>query len=130
MMPQPTLGSFIKYFSRLSPIKFKDKTPKPTPINPEITVITGVRRCGKSSLLMRYARELSAAAGWAVFYLDFEDPRLAEIQGSELQQAYEIWRSNLSFTPERIFFAFDERVLWHDVYMIYIIVNLINNSCV
>ena len=37
---QPTLWSLMKYSSKLLPINFKVKTPKATPINPEITVIT------------------------------------------------------------------------------------------
>ena len=40
MSPQPTEGSLIKYFSKLSPMRASVRTPIPTPINPEITVIT------------------------------------------------------------------------------------------
>lgn len=54
----------------------------------EITAITGVRRCGKSTLLRAILKQHSPSP---VIYLNFEDPRLADFQPADFQRLYELW---------------------------------------
>lgn len=72
----------------------------------EISVITGVRRCGKSSLLSLIAGQLGTTD--AIFYLNFEDVRLVSFQLEDFQRALDAWLELRPSTPQKIFFFYDE----------------------
>lgn len=74
--------------------------------SPEISVITGVRRCGKSSLLSLIAKHLGTTE--AIFYLNFEDVRLISFELDDFQKALDAWLELKQSTPEKIFFFYDE----------------------
>jgi predicted AAA+ superfamily ATPase len=74
--------------------------------SPEISVITGVRRCGKSSLLSLIAQELESTE--AIFYLNFEDIRLISFNVEDFQRAFDAWLEMRPVSPEKIFFFYDE----------------------
>lgn len=69
--------------------------------NKEVTVITGVRRCGKS-VLMNKARMQSTEQD---YYFNFEDDRLAAFTSSDFQLLYEVF---LELYGEQNTFYFDE----------------------
>jgi predicted AAA+ superfamily ATPase len=54
---------------------------------PEVAVVTGVRRCGKSTLLRQHARKWKADC--AIHYLNFEEQRLTRFEVDDFQTAYE-----------------------------------------
>jgi predicted AAA+ superfamily ATPase len=58
----------------------------------DITVITGVRRCGKSTLLASVAREVPQTS--TVFYINFDDPRLVDFKASDFEPLYKLWVKN------------------------------------
>jgi len=73
----------------------------------EASVITGVRRCGKSTLLKQIAKTLAPDSN--LLYLSFDDPRLVTFESADFERLYEDWLSR----PERIhggldFLIFDE----------------------
>ena len=72
----------------------------------EVTVVTGVRRCGKSSLLHELLR--STPPNTEVFYMDFDDPLLSYFADDDFQKAYEASLEMLSSEPERLIIIFDE----------------------
>lgn len=53
-----------------------------------ISVITGVRRCGKSTLLRQI---YSTYKDHKLYYLDLEDPRLRSFEADDFQACNEIW---------------------------------------
>jgi len=55
----------------------------------EITIITGVRRSGKSSLLEQYIKSLKNID--TCIYINFEDPQLLEFTAEDFSKAYDIW---------------------------------------
>ena len=55
-----------------------------------VSIITGVRRCGKSTLLLQM-RDLLAAGQTAFFYLRFDDPRLNLFDARDFEVAHQIW---------------------------------------
>lgn len=57
---------------------------------PEATVITGVRRCGKSTLVQQHARKL-LRRGSAVLYLTFEDSRLDGFTLPDFNRLFDCW---------------------------------------
>ncbi len=69
--------------------------------NKEITVITGVRRCGKS-ILMQYIRSNAKERD---YYFNFEDDRLATFTSEDFQLLYEVL---LELYGEQKTFYFDE----------------------
>lgn len=73
---------------------------------PEVSVITGVRRCGKSSLLSLIAAEVGSTD--SLFYLNFEDVRLVSFGLDDFQRALDAWLELKQTTPDRIFFFYDE----------------------
>lgn len=73
--------------------------------DPEITVITGVRRSGKSTTLEELL--LSEAIFEKAIYVNFEDPRLGEFKAEDFQDIYEIWYAE-NQTAEKRIAIFDE----------------------
>jgi predicted AAA+ superfamily ATPase len=74
--------------------------------SPEVCVISGIRRCGKSTLLRQIAESLSASHN--VFLLELDDPRLEKFEGNDFQVAYELWRQQTPQLHERTLFLWDE----------------------
>jgi len=74
--------------------------------NREVSVITGVRRSGKSSLLSLIAAHLGSKE--SILYLNFEDIRLVSFELADFQKALDAWLELKPSTPERIFFFYDE----------------------
>lgn len=72
----------------------------------ESTVISGVRRCGKSFFMKLLAQELQKEA--AIFYLDFDDPRLINFSTEDFETAYKLWLSWFPTLPEQVVMFFDE----------------------
>ncbi|MEM2138949.1 MAG: ATP-binding protein, partial [Candidatus Woesearchaeota archaeon] len=66
----------------------------------EIIIITGIRRCGKSSLLKIIARNFKTN-----FYLNFDDIRLTDFQADNFHDLYEI---ALEITKDKPIFFLDE----------------------
>ncbi|MBU1558364.1 MAG: ATP-binding protein, partial [Gammaproteobacteria bacterium] len=69
---------------------------------PHVVAITGLRRCGKSTLMQQVIQQ---AFEGKVYYLDFEDERLLDFQVDDFNLLYEIF---LELFGERRVFAFDE----------------------
>jgi len=66
------------------------------PLNGIASVITGVRRCGKSTLLAQLAKAWKLAPGQAVF-VNFEDPRLLQhLDHRLLEQIHQVAIANAS----------------------------------
>lgn len=78
-----------------------EKTLNDLAASKEITVITGVRRCGKS-VLMQYVRSHAIERD---YYLNFEDDRLATFTLEDFQTLYEVL---LEVFGEQKTFYFDE----------------------
>jgi len=72
----------------------------------DITVITGVRRCGKSTLLREIAED--ALKIGAVFFINFDDPRLRDFEAKDFEDVYLFWFKALAKTPDRITIFMDE----------------------
>jgi len=71
------------------PVIARSQALQPNLKHKEITIITGVRRCGKSSLVKALIRELPNPNG--IIYLNFDDPRLNNFKAEEFETLYEIW---------------------------------------
>jgi hypothetical protein len=56
-------------------------------LSPEVSVVTGVRRCGKSTVLRQVAAY--AASKYSIHYLNFEDQRLIRFEVDDFRRAYE-----------------------------------------
>ena len=54
---------------------------------PEITILTGVRRCGKSTLLKQLIK--SYLTNWNIHYINFEDQRLNKFTVDNFRKTYE-----------------------------------------
>jgi predicted AAA+ superfamily ATPase len=74
---------------------------RPLKLNKEIIIITGIRRCGKSTLLQKIRSESQEKD----YYLNFEDDRLINFTISDFQLLLEVF-SEL-FGPQKTFY-FDE----------------------
>jgi predicted AAA+ superfamily ATPase len=68
---------------------------------PEILVITGVRRCGKSTLLRQIQQQLSERD----YYINFDDERLLNFEVNDFQQLNELFHSEFG---EQHTYYFDE----------------------
>ncbi|MEK6903152.1 MAG: ATP-binding protein [Nanoarchaeota archaeon] len=64
----------------------------------EIVIITGVRRSGKSTLLLQYCKGLleRGVRKEDILIVNFEDPRLKELNRDLLNKIYEVYLSELS----------------------------------
>lgn len=69
---------------------------------PHIIAITGMRRCGKSTLMLQALRQAFADQ---VYYLDFEDERLLDFSVNDFNLLYEIF---IELFGEKKVFFFDE----------------------
>lgn len=69
---------------------------------PHVVAITGMRRCGKSTLMLQALRQAFADH---VYYLDFEDERLLDFTVNDFNMLYEIF---IELCGERKVFFFDE----------------------
>lgn len=69
---------------------------------PHVIAITGMRRCGKSTLMLQALRQAFADQ---VYYLDFEDERLINFSVNDFNLLYEIF---IELFGEKKIFFFDE----------------------
>ena len=69
---------------------------------PHAVVISGIRRCGKSTLLNQ---TINSFYGKGVYYLNFEDERLVDFEVADFNSLYEVF---LELYGERKVFFFDE----------------------
>jgi len=69
--------------------------------NPEILVISGVRRCGKSTLLQQIRKQREEKD----YYLNFDDDRLVNFSMNDFQTLYELF---IELFGEQKTFYFDE----------------------
>jgi predicted AAA+ superfamily ATPase len=75
---------------------------------PEVVALTGVRRCGKSSLLRRIGQRFARDAGpGAVLAVSFDDERLADLRADALGEVWEAFLE-LGPPPGRRFLFLDE----------------------
>jgi len=65
----------------------------------DISVITGVRRCGKSTLLKQIV-DCSPETQW--FYIDLESPRLATFTSDDFDLCDQIWRERIDQSSSRV----------------------------
>ena len=72
---------------------------------PEITVVTGVRRAGKSSLLEQHFIQNNLLEN--VLYMNFEDPQTLDFQAQDFLTLYEIWLEMYGEKVQRVA-CFDE----------------------
>lgn len=80
----------------------------PKQLSPQLaTIVQGVRRCGKSTLLVQFLNHYKLDKSKSVF-VNFEDPRLADSLDYQLLEAvYTTFRSQVG-TQENVYFFFDE----------------------
>lgn len=64
--------------------------------SPAVSVILGVRRCGKSTLLRQIA-DVGKSRGASVFYLTLDDPRLSNFKAKDFEGVYSLWQKKQSF---------------------------------
>ena len=72
----------------------------------EVTVITGVRRCGKSTFLRQIRQTLPADS--QVLFTSFDDPRLSTFVAADFEALYELWLSTGIDTSRPMVLFFDE----------------------
>jgi uncharacterized protein len=75
--------------------------------SPAVSVIQGIRRCGKSTLLRQMAVAMSQN-GFHICYLSLDDPRLASFRAKDFETVYSIWQLNAQFSPDKSVLFFDE----------------------
>jgi predicted AAA+ superfamily ATPase len=73
----------------------------------DITIITGVRRCGKSTFL-RQIRNLLPS--YHVLYIDLESPRLATFELSDFEFCDQIWQEQISDSQSKDVVLFVDEV--------------------
>ncbi len=67
--------------------------------NPHVIVLTGIRRCGKSTLLRQIANELFDDKNF--YFVNFADERMLEFTGDKFQDLYECLLKN--FGDKKVF---------------------------
>jgi predicted AAA+ superfamily ATPase len=73
---------------------------------PEISIITGVRRCGKSYYLRQLAE--STKETYATITVEFDDPNLDNFQGSDFAQLIAFWEACHQGDSRPRLYLFDE----------------------
>ncbi len=74
---------------------------------PEVSVITGVRRCGKSTFFKQIQMLLPQPN--KVYFFDFEDPLLDDFGIQDLQTVYELWlEMDSPRDQDSVFIFYDE----------------------
>jgi uncharacterized protein len=73
--------------------------------SPAVSVVLGVRRCGKSTLLRQIAMNLQTSQA---FYISLDDPRLVDFKAKDFETVYEIWLENRNPSKKDIVLFFDE----------------------
>jgi predicted AAA+ superfamily ATPase len=73
----------------------------------EVTVITGVRRCGKSTFLRQIRQTLSTDT--QVLFASFDDPRFSTFVAADFETLYELWLST-GIDPSRPMVLFFDEV--------------------
>jgi len=68
--------------------------------NPFITIISGVRRCGKSTLLRQLMNQVSC-----FYYFNFEDPRAMQFEVSDFEKLNQVFAGEFG---ECVYYFFDE----------------------
>ena len=78
----------------------------------QVTTITGVRRCGKSTLLKQISSSVQALQP-QILYATFDDPRFATFLSEDFEVLYETWLSSGVdvATPQYLFFDEVQNVL-------------------
>ncbi len=69
-----------------------------------VTVITGVRRCGKSTLL----KQIADLRSIPVHYLSLDDPRFFHFSVEDFERCYSIWLEQLGHDPAEAYVLYDE----------------------
>ena len=87
-----------KVIAKGFPLTKREASNKITPSSTHIEVITGIRRCGKSTLM----RQLIAETNSSYSYLNFEDPRIFGFEISDFPKLDEV------FGEETSVYFFDE----------------------
>ncbi len=103
---EQVLADQLRSFLSEESLAERDVSIIPHLTTPEITVITGVRRCGKSTLMKLVARQIQNE--FSIFYIDLDDSRLFDFTLQNFQDALEIWLKWRQKKENRIVFFFDE----------------------
>lgn len=98
-----------EYFRKGEELVFRDVELERYLRGNEIVIISGIRRCGKSSLLKMIAGQLEGAK----FYVDFDDIRLSDFEVKNYQDlqdlVIELYTEELEKSVDRrIYYFFDE----------------------
>ncbi len=75
--------------------------------SPSITVILGIRRCGKSTLLRQIA-DVCENKKRSTFYLMLDDPRLHEFKANDFEKVYQNWQKSTQFQEKQSVILLDE----------------------
>ncbi|MFH1247166.1 MAG: AAA family ATPase, partial [Candidatus Micrarchaeota archaeon] len=64
----------------------------------EVTVISGVRRCGKSTLLLQFAKRLieKGVKKENILYVNFEEPRFLKLDLELMNKVYAVYRERVN----------------------------------
>ncbi len=73
-----------------------DKLDKLTAVG-EVTLISGVRRCGKSTLLLQFAKQLinNGTPKEDILYINFDEPKFSKPDLSLMNDIYDVYREHL-----------------------------------
>lgn len=73
---------------------------------PEIVIITGVRRSGKSTLLRLIANQIKESCD--AIFVEFDDPNLELFKGKNFEDLVPIWQENYGLSSKKKVFFLDE----------------------